>query len=608
VDIIRFSVKPNRRRFLFLLTISIILFLCYFITFSGFAERSFKITEYRAQVKLLGNGDMQVREILEYDFNGDFNGILRSIGIKGSDGFRYFRAWEYFPETKRLEYTQSQKGEMITYQIYDKSSNQKKSFLLEYQLNNVVTLYRDTGEFYWKFFDESNTSPIGYLRIELELPAQEISLEQIKVFGHGPLNGEVFIQDDGKIIYEVNQLASATMVEARVLFPPQMFPHSPKIVNQNRFEEIMNEELKWAKEVDRGQSFNLLAILLIPVVILFNIFFAIRLYFKYDKELKPEAEMDYYRELPQEITPAVLSNLMSLQGVGVKDIIATLIDLVRKKHLKVEAISDWRKKDYRFSLIEGDLSKLKEHEAYLITWLFYSIGDGKNVTLKEIKDYAKSSKTETNFRHNYDQWVAKVKKEFSKYNYFGHSKEGLKSALKVILLEFVFIFLLFFLAIFLGIKPFWLIPAFFVVFLSGLGIIIYAALIRKKTQLGINEYTKWNAFKRFLLHFSNMKDYEIPSIVVWEHYLVYAISLGIAEKVISQLRIVLKNQDITLGNSTYLFHMTDSKGRINSNMFKSFHNSFSSAFVRTTTASTGSGGGFSSGGGGGGGGGGAGAF
>jgi len=37
---------------------------------SGYAERSFKITDYQAQAKILENGDIQVSEIFEYDFNG----------------------------------------------------------------------------------------------------------------------------------------------------------------------------------------------------------------------------------------------------------------------------------------------------------------------------------------------------------------------------------------------------------------------------------------------------------------------------------------------------------------------------------------------------------
>lgn len=173
-----------------------------FTALSVCAERSFKITDYQAQVKILENGDIQVSEIFEYDFDGDFNGIVRSIGIKGSDGFMYFKASEYFPEGKELEYTQSLNADIVTYKIYDKSSNERKLFLLEYQLKNVATLYSDTAELYWKFFDKFNTSPIGYIKIEIELlsvPAgAELSAQELKVFGHGPLDGKVSIQEDGK--------------------------------------------------------------------------------------------------------------------------------------------------------------------------------------------------------------------------------------------------------------------------------------------------------------------------------------------------------------------------------------------------------------------------
>jgi len=584
----------------------LIIILFSFTTFITCAERSFEITDYQAQVKILENGDIQVSEIFEYNFDGDFNGIIRTIGIKGSDGLQYFKASEYLPTDKELNYDQSTKGDMVTYKIYDQSSNERKLFLLEYQLKNVATLYNDTAEFYWKFFDESNTSPIGHIKIEVELPSVEVSKEELKVFGHGPLAGKVSIREDGKIVYEVFRLSSGEMVEARILFPTPMIPDSNKIINQNKFAEIMKEELGWAKQADRGNVFNIIVILLIPLLLLFNIFLAIRLYFKYDRELKPEVEMDYYRELPQDITPAVLSKLMSIQGVGSKDIMATLMDLVRKKYLKIEEIQAGRKKDYKFILIESESSNLKEHEAYLIHWLFYSIGNGTSVTLKEIKDYAKASRTQSSFRSNYSKWVKKVGEEFKKYNYFGESKEGLKTAGKIVLMEFAGIFLLFVLGALLKAQLFFIMPLLFTVIFTGFGMIIYGALIRKKTQTGINEYTKWRAFKQFLLHFSNMKDYEIPSIVVWEHYLVYAISLGVADKVISKLKLVLSNQDISLTNSTYLYSMTDRSGRLNSSMFKSFDTVFSSAFA-TTSSSTGSGGGFSSGGGGGGGGG-AGAF
>ncbi|MEA1997189.1 MAG: DUF2207 domain-containing protein [Gemmatimonadota bacterium] len=577
-----------------------------FTVLSVYAERSFKITNYDAHVKILENGDIRVREFFSYSFDGSFNGIIRSIGTRGSDGFAYFKASEYYPTEKELEVTQSEKDGMFTYHIYDKSNNENKVFLLEYQLENIATLYNDTAEFYWKFFDKTNTSPIGHVKIELEFP-ETVLPKDLKVFGHGPLNGKVSIEDDGKVIYEVSKLSSGEMLEARILFPTNLVPESTKIIGENKFSEIMEEEISWAKKSNREKSVNIFGFLLAPLLLLFNIFFAIRVYYKYDKELKADVDMEYYRELPGDITPAVLSKLMSIQGVGTKDILATLMDLVRKKYLKVEEIPAGRKKDYRFTILEPETVDLKKHEAQLIHWLFYSIGDGKTIALKEIKDYAKASLSQSSFRSNYLKWVKRVGEEFKKYNYFGQSKESIKVTLKTILIEFAVIILLALLGLLLGGQWYAFFPALFMVIFTGPILIVYGAILKKKTRRGINEYTKWRAFKRFLLHFSNMKDYEIPSIAVWEHYLVYAITLGVAEKVISRLKVVLRDQDISFRNSTYLYAMTDRSGNLNSGMFKSFNKSFSSAFV-STSSSSGGGGGFSSGGGGGGGGGGAGAF
>ena len=378
----------------------------------------------------------------------------------------------------------------------------------------------------------------------------------------------------------------------------------------------MREELNWAKSGQRRHNITVFALLLIPVVIILNIVMAIRLYFKYDRELKPELKLDYYRELPQDITPAVLSYLMDLQGATSKDIMATLMDLARKKYLRIdeEMSGLFKKKDYRFTLIKKDYSSLKRHEIDLIDWLFGTVGRRDSVSLKEIEQYAKqtakSSWAPGLFRQKYLDWQRIVKKEFDKYGYFHKDKPGLETAIKTMLGEIGAVLVLMVAGLFFKIRWLVWIPLLFTVLLTGAGLIIYGSTIRKKTQTGVNEYEKWTAFKRFLLHFSNMKDYEIPSLVVWEHYLVYAITLGVAEKVIAKLRPILAAQNITMNNSTILYHLTGGTGQLNAASFRSFDKAFSSAFSYKAP-STGSGGGFSSGGGsssGGGGGGGAGAF
>ena len=59
----------------------------------------------------------------------------------------------------------------------------------------------------------------------------------------------------------------------------------------------------------------------------------------------------------------------------------------------------------------------------------------------------------------------------------------------------------------------------------------YLSTIIKRTKEANEEYVKWMAFKNFLQDFGNMQDYPIPALTIWEHYLVYATSFGIAELV-----------------------------------------------------------------------------
>lgn len=139
--------------------------------------------------------------------------------------------------------------------------------------------------------------------------------------------------------------------------------------------------------------------------------------------------------------------------------------------------------------------------------------------------------------------------------------------------------------------------------------------IRKRTRYGVEQTAKWKAFKRFLLHFSNMDKAEIPSIAIWEHYLVYAISLGVAKEVIEQLPQVFSEAELMDPSLTYMRGYSSLNNLMLMNtMITSTTNSISNAISTADIASSpdssgsGMGGGFSggsSGGGGGGGGGGA---
>ena len=149
---------------------------------------------------------------------------------------------------------------------------------------------------------------------------------------------------------------------------------------------------------------------------------------------------------------------------------------------------------------------------------------------------------------------------------------------------------------------------------------------RTLTEPGQWQVDQWQAFRRFLKDFSNLDRAQLPQLILWEHYLVYATALGVAAEVIRQLPVVypeLSQPDNQFGYYWGGMHYShyDSAGGISSSfgglasvseIMSSLDDSWSSAFSGIGGAGGGSsdgsgggdGGGFSGGGGDGGGGGG----
>ena len=85
----------------------------------------------------------------------------------------------------------------------------------------------------------------------------------------------------------------------------------------------------------------------------------------------------------------------------------------------------------------------------------------------------------------------------------------------------------------------------------------------------------------------------MPEIVLWEKYLVYATSFGIAKKVLKQIKAIHPEYWDTTNSMYPTIYMNDMFTKTN------FASTFNTAYSTTTSSGSGSGGGFSGGGGGG---------
>lgn len=610
-------------------------------------NRQYWINGYNIQAVILPDGSVDITERIQYNFSGSFNGVVRDVDYSETDGIDYIQvfaeSWdgsqkEFSLNSSDLDaegptgtYNLQHDNELARFKVYERTEDAAKTFIYKYTLKNVVTKYNDIAEFNRKIIDSNWDVDLNNITINIVLP-EGASVDEIKVFGHGPLTGESRIIDGQNVEFILGNLSPGNNVGTRVLFPPRLVPDSANVKAEDGLSKIMDEEAKLANEANEQReearqkiarenelkdslSFigNIIGVILIILWLPLIIF----IYFKYDKELRSSFNAKYYRELPGEYTPAEMSVLVSMGQVGTKDITATLMDLVRKgqlilnkeTYIKDGFFRDKEVEDYSLTInSSAPPAALKRHEEMLINWFVRIIGNGSRVFLDEITAYAKTQSGARQFTKDYERWCNEVKNEAEKNNFFDKSsKKGQLTAILTGLLGYLL----------LGIVLIGLLHAEAGVAMVVLGIVMFLFGIRltKRTAFGNEQNAMWKAFKNFLKDFSQMDKAEMPSIVIWEHYLVYAISLGVAKEVIKQLPIVFSDVDFQNSNLTYMNSFSMHNLHDLSNAFdrtvSSVDHAVSNAVAvanSTNSSSSGSGGGFSGGSSGGGGGGGGGAF
>lgn len=633
--------KNKKKHLPKLLLLIVIATICTFAIFNGVNtvsannNRSYFISKYNILININKDGSADIEEHITYKFTGKFNGVILDIDLSGTGGMRepqvFINRKEGQIEAKKSNsespgtYIYASSNNYSNFKIFEPSSNENKTFLFKYTLIDAVTRYKDIAEFNRKMIGTQWDVPINDIYIKVTIP-KGATEEDVRVFGHGPLTGESEIIDSENVEFKVPEISAGTFVETRVMFPNKLVPDAKNFISKNALEDILAHEKKLAEEAnlerekardyvrqleeERLKQYRIgstIFSLLLPLWLILIVY----IYIKYDKEFKHSFFGRYYRELPGEYTPAEVSVLMSMGKVYPRDVMATLMDLVRKRYLLLEQVSIDRKTlfrtknitDYMISLNnEKPLEGLKSHESFLINWFINDIGNGHDVLLDDIKGYSKSSNNALDFKASYDLWCEKAKTAAQKNNFFDKSANkgriiGMLSSLLFIAAGIIL--------------PIMLHTNFGVIlFLLGILMFIFSVRIKKRSIYGNEQYAMWKAFKRFLKDFSRLKEAEVSSIILWEHYLVYAISLGIAREVIKQLPLVLQEDDLKNPGLTFLYGM--SYGHFN-NFERSFNNTIRTVENAIATASTiaasknssasGGGGGFSGGSSGGGGGG-----
>lgn len=500
-----------------------------------FGRTAYEIESLDIVANIERDGSLEVEERVIYDI-GKINGILYNIDALGYGKFSDLQIfYEDDGEFKQARnntapsegnFTVSVDDGLYQIKLYAPSQNERKEFIFRYNLTRGVTVYRDIAQLNRKMVGKDWQNLIGNISVTVNLP-ENVKKDDIYAFGHGPLTGNIEILDGKSVRYTLNDYRPGEFLEVNLLFPKNILTSFNPLLMKNKsaLKEILDMEGKLAKEANDARKRAIIGFYLGRVVLVLAVawwlFLVVFIYLKNSKRYKVENEYgEYFRELPDDYSPSIAGTLVSrnLYPSG-RELFAMLLDLVRKGHLKLE------EGEKTTTLILQESGKpLSEEEKFILNWYIRELGDGEKIVLESVEALIKGRGGAKEFNRNYERWRTIVYSDMLEKNLKMDKRDKFSTSLGI----FTGI------AYFIGggmLVVYFQSELFILMILLGFILLPYT-FSRKRASLEKEKaISRWEAFKKFLVDYSNLEEAKLASIELWEHYFVYAVALGVAEKV-----------------------------------------------------------------------------
>ena len=579
------------------------IFLFFLISIVSFAA-SFRIEKLDIEANLQKDGSMVVSEAVTYDID-EINGVYFDIDAKGFGELEYIQVFEDdstggFKEVDSSNYEVSVNDELYRIKLYSKNHNNRRTFKFVYKLPEAITVYDDVAQFNRKMVGKEWQQGINYITAKVIIPVSaSYDNSNILVFGHGPLTGEVD-KEGNTVIYRLNNYYPGDFLEAHILMEPEIFSeyNKSKIVHKDMKQKLLDMEAKLAEEANAERDKAIRKQEMINKVfekpglifgVLSSIWGALMYYihviFKRKNKVKNSVGK-YLRELPDNSSPALVGGFMT-NSINDNEILATIVDLVRRKVLTLEN-SDKNS----IIILTGSTENLSAQEKAIVDIYINDFGDGKSLDLKSFGFF---QKVPMSVARKFEKWRAMVQSEMNRKNL---TYQGL-GCLGVIFFAFfpmIFTFAGLVIGMITGNKMFLLIVV------MGIILFVSGAKARYPRKELAEAKDKWQAFKNFLSDYSQLEEAKITSVHLWEQYFVYAVALGVSDKVVKAYKKALDMgviNDVQGVNSlaySPIFNPMFSRSFSNLNGMVSRTNSGASSAIASSrrSSSSGGGGGFSS--------------
>ena len=496
-------------------------------------------------------------------------------------------------------------------ELYPNAQNESRTFTIIYYMKNAVTLYDDVAEFRWGLVSEKESFDIDSLTAQVTIPTGTAD-RGLSFWAHGTPEGATFEaqnDDNGSptdFFLNAGSISRGNPVSIRFAMPRELFPGGTRLVQEEALDRILSEEHALMDpdapddpdlptEPDEPSSpldaflfaagnttssivrvWGILADVLCMAPILVCLLFSSLIErlverFKLPKilareRLKPYQAPEYYRTLPDQTPPALVTQLLSfypLKGDGNfvrkhgNAFSATILDLAERDLIHARRDEDGVVA-YRVTANPEDES-LTDYERVLLDLFSGAGADQEEKTTTEITQYMRDNyswckkqyrKFESACNEAFEAQTPTVTRKGSSW-----SKKTVK-IISIVFGLFLFVGFSFQVNVLAG-----AIVALPTAFIGGMFISMFRDLFHPSydllTQEGENRYALWKAYMNFLNNFTTFQQRDINDLSVWRRHLVYATALGCSKQVIENLKVSMPEVYDSFISDPYLSHYDD---------------------------------------------------
>ncbi|MCA0172143.1 DUF2207 domain-containing protein [Bacillus sp. RAR_GA_16] len=378
----------------------IFLFLLFIPTNVWAVEFSIESTDITAQLR--ENGQVDVTETHTYQFDGDFNGITRTLIPKENTTIKSVQASENGEKLKVKK-----EGEL--YKVYRGGFDETVTIDLTYTISQGVERFEDVAQFYHPFFDDSNETTYEDMTITVIPPKPT----EVKVaYGYDEAYDTVESIEDGTVVFHLGEVPGEEKGDIRVAYDPSLFSGASLTAEKPMLDQILAEKEKMDAEVAAKaaakEQWSEFAPVIVGVLLLTAaglIVQAILRRRQTGNEVKRRLSGNGRFPDTNMSLPAML--LFTAGSLKTSTVIASLLELVRKGNIK-------RISDEEFELISRKTDY--EHETRLIEWLFDDIASSTTFHIDDLERYVEEKKNHEKYQRSFSAWKEAVRREYKEYN------------------------------------------------------------------------------------------------------------------------------------------------------------------------------------------------